>query len=114
MLNPRKDARPFQHITCSVQRVRSGCARGFPAVRNFFVCQIAENQDGFRVCLRRVQKAADKRTVREKIVSVKSAPPSRAPISIPDTVTVGINAFRRACLVMTVLRGIPFARAVRI
>ena len=48
-----------------------------------------------------------------KTDSVKIAPPSARPMSMPSIVTTGSIAFRRTCGSMTRISGAPLARAVR-
>ncbi len=48
-----------------------------------------------------------------KTVSVKIAPPSEMPMSMPSIVTTGSSALRRTCAVRTCRSGAPLARAVR-
>ena len=48
-----------------------------------------------------------------KIFSVKIAPPSAMPMSIPSIVTTGSSALRSTWERMTRASGAPFARAVR-
>ena len=49
----------------------------------------------------------------EKIFSVMMRPPNSAPMSSAITVTSGISALRSPCLTITLRRGTPLARAVR-
>ena len=50
---------------------------------------------------------------RPKTYSVKIAPPSAMPMSMPSIVTTGSSAFRSTCERITCDSGAPFARAVR-
>src|SRR5438132_193833 len=49
---------------------------------------------------------------RPKIDSVKIAPPSAMPMSMPSIVTTGSSAFRSTCFTITVLLGAPVVRPV--
>jgi len=49
----------------------------------------------------------------ENTVSVKIAPPSATPMSIPSIVTIGSSALRRMWVRITTCSGAPLARAVR-
>src|SRR5207244_2223913 len=49
---------------------------------------------------------------REKVVSVRIAPPSSRPRSRPKIVTIGVSAARSPCLSTTSRSGRPFALAV--
>ncbi|MCY1447157.1 hypothetical protein D9M71_637620 [compost metagenome] len=49
-----------------------------------------------------------------KIVSVKTAPPSKLEICIPSTVKIGVKAFLNACLPISKYSLIPLERAVLI
>ena len=48
-----------------------------------------------------------------KMLSVKTAPPSKRPVCKPTTVMIGTSAFRSAWRITIVRASSPFARAVR-